>query len=66
MQYNSPCQWLCGNVMCVQFGCQRAKSMPVTVQPVGCICPPTSEKTCQNPTCPRKPIRSTMSSRSGE
>ena len=23
--------------------------------PVGCICPPTSEKTCQNPACPRKP-----------
>jgi hypothetical protein len=21
---------------------------------VGCICPPTSEKTCENPTCPRK------------
>lgn len=24
-------------------------------QPVGCICPPTSEQTCQNPECPRKP-----------
>ena len=23
--------------------------------PFGCICPPTSEQTCQNPTCPRKP-----------
>jgi len=22
--------------------------------PQGCICPPTSEQTCQNPTCPRK------------
>lgn len=22
-------------------------------RPVGCICPPTSEKTCENPTCPR-------------
>lgn len=22
--------------------------------PVGCICPPTSEQTCENPTCPRK------------
>lgn len=20
----------------------------------GCICPPTSEKTCESPTCPRK------------
>ena len=25
------------------------------IPPVGCICPPTSEKTCQNPECPRKP-----------
>lgn len=22
-------------------------------QPQGCICPPTSEQTCKNPTCPR-------------
>lgn len=22
--------------------------------PPGCICPPTSEKTCQSPMCPRK------------
>lgn len=21
--------------------------------PQGCICPPTSEQTCKNPTCPR-------------
>lgn len=26
--------------------------LPAT--PQGCICPPTSEKTCENPTCPRK------------
>lgn len=25
--------------------------------PQGCICPPTSEQTCQNPTCPRKPYK---------
>ena len=25
--------------------------------PPGCICPPTSEKTCQSPMCPRKGIR---------
>ena len=25
-------------------------------QPIGCICPPTSEQTCMNPLCPRKPI----------
>jgi hypothetical protein len=23
--------------------------------PPGCICPPTSEQTCMNPLCPRKP-----------
>lgn len=22
--------------------------------PPGCICPPTSEQTCESPTCPRK------------
>ena len=21
---------------------------------IGCVCPPTSEQTCQNPLCPRK------------
>ena len=25
-------------------------------QSIGCICPPTSEQTCMNPMCPRKPI----------
>jgi len=25
--------------------------------PPGCICPPTSEKTCEAPTCPRKGMR---------
>jgi hypothetical protein len=24
--------------------------------PPGCICPPTSEKTCQSPICPRRPM----------
>lgn len=30
---------------------------PITVTPPympGCICPPTSEKTCESPACPRK------------
>lgn len=30
-------------------------AMPMV--PQGCICPPTSEKTCENPTCPRKGIK---------
>lgn len=25
----------------------------ITFAPQGCICPPTSEQTCKNPTCPR-------------
>lgn len=29
---------------------------PPMPQPMGCICPPTSEQTCMNPLCPRKPI----------
>jgi hypothetical protein len=24
------------------------------IHPPGCICPPTSEKTCESPVCPRK------------
>lgn len=34
-------------------------SLPPTpvFHPPGCICPPTSEKTCESPTCPRKGIR---------
>lgn len=27
--------------------------------PPGCICPPTSEQTCQNPACPRKGVNLT-------
>lgn len=25
-----------------------------TFIPQGCVCPPTSEQTCENPMCPRK------------
>lgn len=28
----------------------------VSIAPQGCICPPTSEQTCQSATCPRKRI----------
>ena len=53
----------CANVICSQYGCQKLKYQPIQPQPVaplkppviGCICPPTSEQTCQNPTCPRGP-----------
>lgn len=55
----------CANVICSQYGCQRqrqvtgAHSYPyysAVIVPQGCICPPTSEQTCMNPACPRKPL----------
>lgn len=27
---------------------------PQQTTPLGCICPPTSEKSCESPICPRK------------
>lgn len=49
----------CASVECQINGCRiareaRAKYAPVTVPQRGCICPPTSEKTCQSASCPRK------------
>jgi len=29
---------------------------PVLAYPQGCVCPPTSERTCMNQLCPRKAI----------
>ncbi len=29
-------------------------------RPRGCLCPPTSEQTCQSQICPRKPVFSTV------
>ena len=54
----------CANVVCAQFGCQRARqygywpAMPPMQQlpQRGCICPPGSEQTCQGHMCPRKPL----------
>ena len=54
----------CANVMCSQYGCQRQRQAiapylhphcSAVIVPQGCICPPTSEQTCMNPACPRKP-----------
>jgi hypothetical protein len=62
----------CANVICAQHGCQgycRASQRPPDYQGIwvapapiqrGCICPPTSEQTCQNPLCPRKPVPSAL------
>jgi len=36
---------------------RSAPYMPASVgaaPPMGCICPPTSEQTCDNPICPRR------------
>lgn len=48
--------------VCRQFNCQCGTAPqpwppyypPVYSYPMGCVCPPTSEKTCGNPMCPRK------------
>jgi hypothetical protein len=35
---------------------QAKRNAMATLRPQGCICLPTSEKTCQNPICPRKAL----------
>ena len=46
----------CMDYTCSMYGCKRRR-IPMVIQPVtqGCICPPTSEQTCLNDRCPRKP-----------
>lgn len=47
---------------CGRYGCASRRtpghlisiSPPMPFAPQGCICPPSSEQTCMNPTCPRK------------
>ena len=39
---------------CLKNGCRRAREAGVAQRPMGCICPPTSEKTCRAPLCPRR------------
>jgi hypothetical protein len=41
----------------------RGQGQDVPTQAVGCICPPTSERTCQNPLCPRQPPIQDLSER---
>jgi len=47
----------CMDYHCAMYGCRKRQNhhMAIIPQPQGCICPPTSEQTCQNPRCPRKP-----------
>ena len=58
--YASTC--CCSDPDCRLHGCKSMRQnfatiqSPWTIPPtlVGCICPPTSEQTCQNENCPRK------------
>jgi hypothetical protein len=40
---------------CLQCGIGQPRRFDLSWPPVGCVCPPTSEQTCKNPTCPRQP-----------
>lgn len=57
----SPSGISCFNKNCSLYGCQKWANYINThmaiIPPVtqGCICPPTSEQTCLNDRCPRKP-----------
>lgn len=47
----------CMDYTCAMYGCkQRRNTHMAIIQPVqqGCICPPTSEQTCQSDRCPRR------------
>lgn len=56
--------YICMRSPCPSPGCPYCQPGPLVPvytyppipisQPAGCICPPTSEKTCQSPMCPRK------------
>lgn len=46
---------MCRRTACAYPQCERGPRLD-TPRPMGCICPPTSEQTCQNPLCPRKPL----------
>lgn len=57
---------ICSNTACVT-GCKRKSNHHMAITPTytpqGCICPPTSEKTCESPTCPRRPASFTTSAK---
>ena len=44
----------CINSLCQEPSIGGGPGPLTPPQPQGCICPPTSEQTCQNPMCPRK------------
>lgn len=38
---------------------QQPVVSPVLSPVMGCICPPGANKECENPACPRKPVKAT-------
>lgn len=55
-----PCSMNMTSGRCYDEYCPNRFNPTPTYQPappMGCICPPTSEKTCENPICPRKGLR---------
>ena len=48
---------MCRRAACAYPNCQHGPRLDLP-RPMGCICPPTSEQTCQNPLCLRKPLPS--------
>lgn len=55
--YDTCAAGYCTNYLCAMYGCQKRGCPPpyAVAPPQGCICPPTSEQTCLNDRCPRKP-----------
>jgi hypothetical protein len=50
----------CSSVDCHHWGCRlkrEGKAPAFQPMPQGCICPPGSNKDCENPACPRKPMQ---------
>ena len=58
----------CSDPDCRLNGCKMMRPSPVMSPPfgtigiihhtpVGCVCPPTSEQTCQNSDCPRQDVK---------
>lgn len=52
----------CSDQTCINYRNPMMFSVPIGGTPyqppqMGCICPPTSEQTCEGPLCPRKPPR---------
>ncbi len=49
-----PCSMNMTSGYCHDPNCPNRHNPQPTYQPMGCICPPTSEKTCEAIACPRR------------